>query len=272
MNPGDRGLDCSKFQHPGGAAIDYQAVKDSGITFAIIELNYGTNTANPYCVQDARGFQAVGIETGAYHFYLPGGDSVDDENEQTSDFSKLYLAIGGWTLGAWLDVETESDGGWAVLAKLIGDQRTNLIGALGTRQVGFYMDQNFYDHLPGAPWGDPLWLADPSHPESPSKPCLLQQLGTGEVPGIVGPVDLDIWRGGVTPPPAPPPPPIAEKRRKMPFVAAVAGTAEQFVVWDDGHTTGIPNPGDSAALCTAFGQPNPVTFPDGTFISALPTS
>ena len=224
MQPGDKGIDVSRWQHPNGAPIDYQAVKDSGISFVYLELTSGTYASNPYCVTDARGFQAVGIATGAYQFLSP----TDTFDEQVSDFTKLYSAIGGWTLPVMIDNETESAQGWATLAKLVGDMRTNLIGSTGA-QVGMYVNLNFYDNLPGCPWGWPIWLADPSH-ATPSKPCLLQQVGQGSVPGIEGSVDLDVWSGpGAIANPGAPGTPVATKPKKGPSVYLTVQDNEQWL-------------------------------------------
>ena len=223
MNPGDRGIDIARYQHPGGAAIDYRAVAASGIKFVYVELTDGAQYQNTYCATDARGFQAVGVETGAYQFYEP----TDDADNQTGDFIKLYQSIGGWTLPIMIDSEKTDAGGWATLAKKLGDFRSNLMTATGD-PVGAYIDIDFYDNLPGCPWGWDIWLADPSHPTAPSKPCLLQQTGAGNVPGITGLVDLDIWRTPYSTTPVPPPvPPSPEENDTVTSLQ----TSTQLHVW-----------------------------------------
>ena len=192
-------MDLSSYQHPGGAAIAYQVLSQQK-KFAYIQLTDSTNYQNPYCVTDARGCQGAGMATGAYHFWRPD-DSFD---QQVNDFTKLYLAIGGFTLPPMIDCETESANGWAWTANQLGLLQTNIRTALGV-DVGVYLNDTFYANMPGCPWGWPLWLADPSHPNAPTYPCTLQQVGTGSVPGIAAPTDLDVWRGssGPTPPPLP---------------------------------------------------------------------
>ena len=222
MQPGDKGIDVSSFQD--GTPIDYAAVAKAGYTFAYIKVSEGTYYLNPDALKDAQGFQSVGMATGGYLFFKP----ADVQDEQTSDFVKYYQAIGGWTLPIMLDVETPSTDGWATLAKLVGDQRTNLMGATGA-QVGMYCDLDFYDNLPGCPWGWPIWLADPSH-ATPSKPCLLQQVGQGSVPGIEGSVDLDVWRGpGAIVNPGAPGTPVATKPKKGPSVYLTVQDNEQWL-------------------------------------------
>jgi lysozyme len=242
LNPGDRGIDCASYQHPHGAPIDYAAVARAGYKFALVQISDGTSYLNPWAVKDARGFRAVGMEVGAYIYYEP----TDSQDEQTIDAAKYYHAIGGWTLPLWIDVEVRAPAGWATLAKLIGDFRTNLIGATGTR-VGGYFDLDFYDNLPGCPWGWDVWLADPSHPESPSKPCLIQQIGQGNVPGITGAVDLDVWRGHVVPSPTPAPNPSPVPLKKGHDMFLTTQGSEVFLV-SGGVATHVLDPANLSLL------------------------
>ena len=198
LQSGDEGVDLASYQHPGGLGIDYKQLAGAK-KFAYVQLTDSTNYQNPYCVTDSRGCQGAGMATGAYHFWRPD-DSFD---QQVNDFTKLYLAIGGFTLPPMIDCETESANGWAWTANQLGLLQTNLRTALGT-DVGVYLNDSFYQNMPGCPWGWPLWLADPSHPNAPTYPCTLQQVGTGSVPGIAAATDLDIWRTSLGPPPKEP--------------------------------------------------------------------
>lgn len=245
LNPGDTGIDVSNFQHPGNAPINYNAVAALH-RFAYIEVTDGTTFVNSYANQDAKGFQAAGMQTGAYQFFRPDQDS----GKQLNDFIKAFTAIGGWTLPVMIDAETESDAGWANLSQQLHDFRTNLIGALHC-EVGYYVNQNFYDNLSGFPWGAPVWLADPSHPNAPSKPCLLQQTGIGTVPGIQGQCDLDVWRQPYGSQPIPTP----TTEEDMPWIVADpdpnANGAQYLVSSDLTTKVHIASPSDQQALSTA---------------------
>ena len=225
-NPGDQGVDLASYQHPGGVGIDYRQLAQAK-KFAYVQLTDSTNYQNPYCVTDVRGCQAAGLETGAYHFWRPD-DSFD---QQVNDFTKLYLAIGGFTLPPMIDCETESVNGWAWTANQLGLLQTNIRTALGT-DVGVYLNDSFYAAMPGCPWGWPLWLADPSHPNAPTYPCTLQQTGTGSVPGIAAPTDLDVWRTSVGPNP---PLPEGIDDDMITTILHPDGTVDVFYVGVDGN-------------------------------------
>lgn len=231
LQPGDQGIDVSRWQHPNNAAINYDAVAASGRKFAYIEATDGTTSINSYVSVDAKGFLAAGMEVGLYQFFRPDQNT----DEQLSDFVKVAQACPGWTLPVMIDVETEAAEGWATLAKLIGDFRSNLITALHC-EVGYYWNLNFADNLSGSPWGAPVWLADPSHPNAPSKPCLLQQTGEGPVPGIEGNVDLDVWR---TPYGSAPVPQPTEDDMQPMLLTNSAGTG--FLVVNN-TKVGLPDP------------------------------
>ena len=246
VKPGDQGIDVSNWQ----SSIDYAQVAEAGYHFAYILVSDGTTFENGHAVAQARGFQQVGIATGGYLFFRPD----DNFNKQLVNFVNYYTAIGGWSLPVMIDCETESAYGFAYTASQLGLLRSNLKKALGT-EVGVYVNLNFYDNMAGCPWGWPLWLADPSHPNAPSHPCLLQQTGTGNVPGISGQVDLDVWRGGSTPPPPPPPREgdemmDSDRRRLTGGIVRPRG----------GHTRGGQYLGDPPATA---GQAGPAPATDG---------
>lgn len=228
LSPGDGGVDLSNHNHPNGAAIDYAQLAASK-KFAYILLTDGTSFQNGYGVTDARGCQGAGMASGAYQFFRPD-ESFD---EQMVDFTKYYLAIGRWTLPPMIDCETVSVNGMAFTARVLGEFQTNMRTALGV-DVGVYLNLDFYDNMEGAPWGWPFWLADPSHPSAPSKPCLLQQTGTGSVPGISGPVDLDVWRGNTLTPPLPPLPEGIDMATN-PQTVEVGGSPQAFGLTSAGH-------------------------------------
>ncbi|MBR3760434.1 MAG: glycoside hydrolase family 25 protein [Ruminococcus sp.] len=68
------GIDVSEHQKQ----IDWQAVKDSGIDFAIIRAGYGREVSqiDKYFIQNMKGAQSVGLDIGTYWYAY--ADSVED--------------------------------------------------------------------------------------------------------------------------------------------------------------------------------------------------
>ena len=56
------GIDVSKYQGP----INWQAVKNAGVTFAFIRVGNTTSGVDPFFAQNMTGAAAVGIKTGVY--------------------------------------------------------------------------------------------------------------------------------------------------------------------------------------------------------------
>jgi hypothetical protein len=116
---------------------------------------------NEYSVVDARGFQAAGMGTGACLGWDPEQSIGEGDDEEVIDFVKLFTTIGGFSLPIMMDIAVESSDGWAALAKDAGDLRSNLVTATGAH-VGMRVTPDFYDALPGCPWGWDIWLAGPA--------------------------------------------------------------------------------------------------------------
>jgi GH25 family lysozyme M1 (1,4-beta-N-acetylmuramidase) len=186
------GCDISNYQ----PNIDAVAMRQAGIEFCYVLLTDGNgdpsrsgNLTNGYAPQQLSALRAAGIKVGAYHFFRPA-----DGTGQTNPFMRAYAACGPFDLPFCIDNETEDPAGWQALAAKV--QESLVIIEAGLRWPGItYENLNFLRNCPGCPWGRGLWLADPSHPTSPSASCLLQQTGTGAVKGVPGLVDLDVFRG-----------------------------------------------------------------------------
>lgn len=66
------GIDVASHQHPGGSAIDWNAVAASGQKFAFVKATEGTGYTNPFFVSDSIKAQQAGIVPGSYHYAKPG--------------------------------------------------------------------------------------------------------------------------------------------------------------------------------------------------------
>lgn len=202
MTTPPRGIDVSSWQHPGGAPIDWAKVAAAGYRFALLKATQGTTYTSPYLREDYQGARSAGLIVGAYHYY----DLAAPPDFQGEYFCK---AIDGMVLDlhAWLDWEPPYAPGPRALARAFLAR----CAAYGRSGVGVYADSRWMSLLVGVP--GLRWLAAPSLTQPPSG-VMIWQHGTGLVPGITGPVDLDVLlshRGvdlpaparSATPPPAP---------------------------------------------------------------------
>ncbi len=183
MSGNKRGVDVSSWQHPGGKAIDWAAVKAAGIEFAMVKATQDVNYTNPYLHEDLAGARAAGLLVGAYHYVAPGTPGEEQARYFVQALMGQHLE-----LGAWLDWELGPLPDWEV---------TTLYNALRLEvdQVrpgtGLYTGEAWREtfgrlNLPIAR----LWEADWGV-SAPPPGCLIWQRGQETVDGIEGPVDVD---------------------------------------------------------------------------------
>ncbi|EWM12285.1 GH25 family lysozyme, partial [Kutzneria sp. 744] len=63
------GIDTAKYQHPGGAAINWAAVRASGVEFATVKATRGTNVTDEYLATDLPAAHNAGLDVAPYHYY-----------------------------------------------------------------------------------------------------------------------------------------------------------------------------------------------------------
>ncbi|MET1073304.1 MAG: GH25 family lysozyme, partial [Umezawaea sp.] len=63
------GIDTAKYQHPGGVAIDWRAVRAAGVEFATVKATRGLSTTDEYLVTDLDAAWTAGLAVAPYHFY-----------------------------------------------------------------------------------------------------------------------------------------------------------------------------------------------------------
>ncbi len=105
--PGDRihGMDISRWQHPGGAPIDFVKMYAAGIRFVMIKASDTKDSADAeavkYLTLDHNAAQAVGIYTGFYHYAtLPDTTDpaivVEDASAQAQKVIWRLASLGGY--------------------------------------------------------------------------------------------------------------------------------------------------------------------------------
>lgn len=184
-------LDMSKWQDARGA-INWQAVKASGIVGVVVKATQGTTYVDPYFNSNINGAAAQGFPegVGAYHFAELA--STQDANAEADWFVTHIQGTG--IQYAVLDLESNP-------ANLSIDQLTEAARTfiayvklrLGIKVLIYCNLDYFKNRLNVSGVGaDGTWLAE-YHSEAlgPDAPCVMWQFtDSGSVPGISGPVDL----------------------------------------------------------------------------------
>jgi lysozyme len=183
MGLGWPGVDVSSNNHPGGAPIDWAAVRGAGYSFAIVKVCEGPSYVNPFAESDLAGAAAAGLHTAGYLFFHPALDPVLQAD--------LYLAQSWAPVGVAIDCEITEGVTFPEISAGIA-RCANTLGAAG-KQVFLYADMNMSRFLV---WAGLRWIADysPVEPFEPGMVCW-QHTDAGVVAGIAGPVDLNRWTG-----------------------------------------------------------------------------
>lgn len=193
------GIDVSYYQKD----IDWQQVKDAGITFAIVRLGYrgyesGDLFADEKVYQNLQGAREAGLLVGAY-FYSQA-ISVEEAIEE-AQFALEILD------GFQLDLPVVYD--WEFVTQVArtdgmdGETLTqctiafcDTVLAAGYEAMVYYnphMAYNYFDLFALQDKGYPIWLAHYTDTMTfPYRIDIWQYSYTGQVPGIPGNVDLNI--------------------------------------------------------------------------------
>ncbi len=178
-----RGIDVSRWQ----GNIDWNAVKSSGIDFAIIKATEGVDYVDPYFVSNMTGAAAAGLHIGAYHFLRAG-----DAKEQARQF---IAAVKPYSPNYPLLCDVEA----ADLRALGKDAITDMVVTFceAVRAAGYHPMIYFnldwrLNCLDMSRLGAyDLWFARYSNAPGYNDVGIWQYSSTQSVPGISGNVDAD---------------------------------------------------------------------------------
>jgi GH25 family lysozyme M1 (1,4-beta-N-acetylmuramidase) len=203
-----RGIDVSKWQHPFGAAIDWAAVADDGVSVVVTKATEGKKDVDPWFVSNAAGAAAEGIVVGMYHVATPS-QSMDDARAEADHF----LAVAGPTAGniiPALDIEISHVPDAMTPAELEAWSRAwvnRVANRLGARPMIYGSIYLFETKLGNTTWfadhGIALWLARwgalpatlPANDWQGQGWTFWQWTNTGSIQGITGDVDRDRFIG-----------------------------------------------------------------------------
>ncbi len=187
------GIDVSYYQ----GQPNWSAVADSGIRFAVTRINHG-GFMDPEFDTNWAAIKDVGLVRGAYQYFNPGGDPVEQANIVVDKLGML----GPGDLPPVIDVESTDGESAEVIAKNVGTWLDIVEAGTGRKPI-IYTGRYFWndnvatdahnDHL--------LWIAHYTANPCPNLPLAWADWGmwqfssTGSVPGISGNVDENRFNG-----------------------------------------------------------------------------
>ncbi len=185
------GLDVSK--HNG--EIDFEQVVDDDYQFVFIKASEGKTYRDEAFARNYKAARDAGLKVGAYHFFRKNRTG----KEQADNF---LGAIGSRELDLPLVIDLEDDwGNGATTSRDTALERVMaMIGILKDKgyDVMIYTNKDGYDKYYKGMLGDcDLWLCSFTSPDlQPDLPHRFQQYShEGEVMGVKGDVDLNVFRG-----------------------------------------------------------------------------
>jgi lysozyme len=188
------GVDVASYQgYP-----DWGAVAAAGCAFAFTKVTEDTGYANPTFPHNWAGIKAAGMMRGAYHFARPGNQ---DAVAEADFFLDVIDSAGGLEAGDLLALDIESGvgdlGGWALEFLRRCEARCGFKPLCYTG-AWFTTAHGFAGHPELAEYG--LWVAAyqeqmPAPPAPWELVAFWQHSSSGQVPGIAGDVDLNVFNG-----------------------------------------------------------------------------
>lgn len=177
------GIDVSKYQ----GEINWNQVKQAGITFCFIRAGQGKTIIDPFYAQHLAGSSTAGVSTGAYHFFTTN-------RKGKAQAKKFYKTIrnSNHSLPQVIDIERMDGGTPEEMREQIRAFIQYIERKTGQRPL-LYAPEFFYrDHLQDHFRTYPVWMARYRKigPEFQYW-TYWQSSQTGEIPGIKGKVDLN---------------------------------------------------------------------------------
>jgi lysozyme len=198
------GPDVAHYQHPNGAAIDWQRVAASGVSFAFVKATESTSYTNPYFADDYAAAQRAGLVRSAYHYARPKPDPKTARDQ--ADFFVRTAGRADQNGDLPLTLDMEESGGLAPKTLVAWTHAfVDEVTALTSRPVLIYTYPYFWQHAMGntKDFADlPLWIATykSSGPKQPlpggwSSWTFWQYTASGRIAGIAAAVDRSKFAG-----------------------------------------------------------------------------
>jgi lysozyme len=187
-----QGIDVSQDQ----GTVDWPSVQAAGIAFVFVKATDGETYVDPLFAQNWAGAKAAGLLRGAYHFFR-----AEDDPQAQAEF--FWQTVGGVAeLPMVVDVEESmSQSNAVVIANLTSF--LNSLQGWTNQQPMIYTDSGFWNGLGTTAFSNyPLWIAQygvaaPTLPAGWALWDFWQHSETGDVQGIQGSVDLNVFSGSL---------------------------------------------------------------------------
>jgi lysozyme len=190
--PTTPGIDVSYHQD----AIDWQRVRRAGIRFAFIRLSDGATLRDARFAANWAEARRAGLMRGAYQFFRP-------EQSAVAQADLMIAAMRDRDRGDLPPViDLEVDGGLSAPQVAARAQAwiDRVRAALGVEPIVYTGGDLWRGGSAGSIGDQPLWLAHytqgcPTLPQPWTRWRFWQHTDRGAIPGIEGPVDLDLFAG-----------------------------------------------------------------------------
>jgi lysozyme len=187
------GIDVSKAQ----ITVNWPSVAGAGYVFAFIKATDGQDYVDPDFKVNWTGAAQAGLLRGAYHFFR----AEDSPQVQAQFFWDTVSGMGDGELPLVVDIEENmGQSNSTVLSNLTHFLQD--LEQLSGRQPMIYTYSSFWNSLGSERFGGyPLWIAEYTTASAPNLPNgwttweFWQYSEKGQVPGITGSVDLDVFNG-----------------------------------------------------------------------------
>jgi lysozyme len=186
------GIDVSYYQND----IAWKRVHRAGIRYALIRASDGTDHPDDRFASNWAGAKRAGLLRGAYQYFRP-----DQDPTAQADLMIGMLARDRGELPPVIDVETAGGKSPAEIVARMTTWITRVRDKLGVEPIVYTNPAFWWQSARNADLtAQPLWLAHytrrcPTVPAPWRTWTFWQHTDNGRVPGIEGPVDLDLFAG-----------------------------------------------------------------------------
>lgn len=192
------GVDVSGHQRGNGAPIHWREVAADGQRFAFVKATEGEGWVNPHYLEDVHAAHGAGLLVGTYHYARPAGDA----RAQAAHYAATLATAPHNSLPPVLDIEVDEGLSPGQLQAWVGTFLSETERLTGRTPMVYTYRYFWRERLndTNAFTRYPLWLAAYQNtvPETVggwNNLTFWQRSDAGNVAGIDGPVDLNLFNG-----------------------------------------------------------------------------